>query len=170
MTWPLALDSGWVDLAMGGFLLLSVLVGLARGFVFELLSLVGWFAAYFAARWLGPACAAHVPVGVPGSALNEGVTFAGIFLLALVLWSLAARFVRTLVRATPLRGFDRVLGGGFGLVRGLLVLLLAATLIGLSPWARSPAWQASRGAAWLDAMLQQLRPYFSDDTPQHTTA
>ena len=38
-------DIGWVDIAIVVFLLLSVVVGLMRGFVFELLSLAGWFAA-----------------------------------------------------------------------------------------------------------------------------
>ena len=44
----------WVDAVMLGALVLSVIVGLMRGFVFELLSLVGWVAAYFAAQWFTP--------------------------------------------------------------------------------------------------------------------
>lgn len=170
MSPALAGGIGWVDLAMGGLLLLSVLVGLARGVVFEVLALAGWFIAWFAALWFTPVVLPHVPVGGPGSGLNYGVTFACVFLVALVAWGVAARLVRSLIRATPLSGIDRLLGAGFGLVRGLLVLLVAATLVGVSPWARAPQWQESRGAAWLAALLDELRPYFGDDNHQHTIA
>ena len=41
-------------MALLGVLLLSVLVGLVRGLVFEVLSLLGWVVAYFAAQWFAP--------------------------------------------------------------------------------------------------------------------
>ena len=85
------------------------------------LSLAGWFAAYFAAQWFTPLAVAYVPMGVPDSALNHGIAFACLFLLTLVIWSLAARGVRLLVHATPLSLIDRVLGAGFGVLRGMVV-------------------------------------------------
>ena len=167
----MAIDLGWVDIALAAFLLLSVLIGLARGFVFELLSLAGWFAAYFAGLWLTPMFQGQVPIGEPGSALNYGATFAIVFLLALVVWSLAARLVRALIRATPLSAFDRLLGAGFGFVRGLVVLLVVATVVGISPWGQAPAWQRSQGVVWLNAVLHELRPLFTNELPpQHPTA
>ena len=166
----MTVDFGWVDIAIAGFLLLSVLVGLARGFVFELLSLVGWFAAYFAALYVTPTLAPHVPVGETGSGLNYGVTFACVFLVALIAWGLGARLVRALIRATPLGFIDRLLGAFFGVVRGLVVLLVATTVIGVSPWSASAAWQSSRGAEWLQGLLQELRPLFDDQTFQPTSA
>lgn len=166
----MAIDLGWVDIGLAIFLAVSVIVGLARGFVFELLSLAGWFAAYFAARWFAPMAQTWVHVGDAGSALNHGVAFAGVFIVALIAWSLCARLVRAMVRATPLSSFDRLLGAGFGFVRGVLVLLVVATLIGISPWAQSSSWQRSQGAAWLDATLKQLRPLLMNDVPQPPTA
>ncbi len=161
----MAIDLGWVDIALAAFVLLSVLIGLARGFVFELLSLAGWFAAWFVGLWLTPTFVGYFHVGDPGSGLNYGATFACVFLIALVLWSLGARLVRALIRATPLSAFDRLLGAVFGVVRSLVVLLVVATVIGISPWSRSMAWQRSRGVAWLNTVLHELRPLFIDDTP-----
>ena len=159
----MAIDISWVDIALAAFLALSIVVGLLRGFVFEILSLAGWFVAFFAGRWFAPMLQPHLPVGETGSTLNYGVAFAGVFLVALVLWSLAARLVRALIRATPLSPVDRVLGAGFGLLRGLVVLLIVATVVAVSPLAGSNAWQRSRGAVWLNALLQELRPMLTNE-------
>jgi membrane protein required for colicin V production len=164
------MDVSWLDLAMLAFLLLSMLVGLMRGFVFELLSLAGWFVAWAAARFCTPAAQPYLHIGEPGSALNYGATYACVFLAALVIWSLAARLIRALIRATPLSAIDRLLGAVFGLARGLIVLAIAALLVGLSPWAKAPMIQQSIGVAWLGAMVQSLRPLFVNDDSQHPRA
>jgi membrane protein required for colicin V production len=161
---------GWVDLALAGVLVLSVLVGLARGLVFEILSVLGWVVAYFAAQWLSAEVAAFVPIGAAGSALNQGAAFALTFVAALILWGLAARLVRLLISATPLSLPDRVLGAGFGALRGVVVLLALATVVALTPAVRAPAWRTSYGAAWLDAMLQELKPVLPNEVAQHLPA
>jgi membrane protein required for colicin V production len=157
----------WVLLAVLG---LSVLIGLWRGLVFEVLSLLGWVAAYFAAQWFSPAMAAHLPVGAPGSALNHAAAFIITFILALIVWSLAARLIRMAVTASPLSVLDRMLGAAFGLLRGLVLLLVVATLVAMTPVRKSPAWGESFGAAWLNAMLQGLKPVLPSEIAQHLPA
>ena len=166
----MAIDVGLVDIGLLAFLALSVFVGLMRGVVFELLSLAGWFAAYFAGRWFTPVFQSTIHIGEPGSALNYGATFACVFLAALVLWSLGARLIRAMIRATPLSVLDRMFGAGFGLLRGMLVLLLVAAVVSVSPLARSAAWQRSQGAVWLNALLHELRPVFTNEASQHPSA
>lgn len=158
---------GWVDWALAAVLSLSVAVGLWRGLVFEVLSLVGWVAAYVAAQLLSAVVAPMLPVGTPGGALNQGATFALVFVLALVVWAVLSRLLRLLVHATPLQLVDRVLGGGFGLLRGAVLLLAVATVVSLTPAARTTAWQHSQGAAWLGAMLQGLKPVLPESFAQH---
>ena len=158
---------GWVDWTMLSVLGLSVLVGLARGLVFELMSLVGWAVAYFAAQLFSPQLAAHVPIGAPGSALQQGAAFAATFLAVLLVWSLLARLLRLLVRATPLTVIDRLLGAIFGGLRGLLLLLAVATVVAYTPALRSPAWQASTGAAWLGQVISVLKPMLPTEVARH---
>jgi membrane protein required for colicin V production len=159
--WPAL---GWVDLAMLGVMAFSALVGLWRGFTFELLSLAGWFLAYFAARWLQPGAASELPIGTPGSLLNHGAAFACVFLVVLIVWGFLARGIAALIKKTPLSPLDRLLGAGFGLLRAGIVLLVFATLIGYTPAARSPAWRESAGAAMLEAALQALLPLLPEGT------
>jgi len=166
----MALEIGWIDIAMLAFLLLSVIVGLVRGVVFEVLSLVGWFVAWFFALWLTPVALPYITLGGAGTTLNHVIAFACVFLVALVVWRVAAHLVRALIRATPLSPFDRLLGAGFGLVRGVVVLLVAALLIGVSPWGRAPMWRQSVGVALLNSMVNELRPLLFNDNSQHPSA
>ena len=152
-------DIGWVDIAMCAFLALSVIVGLTRGVVFELLSLTGWFAAYFAARWFAPFVLPYIQVGTPGSNLNQGLALVSVFIAALVTWSLVARLVRLLIRATPLSALDRLIGSVFGLLRGMLVLMVVVLIVGVTPAAKSAAWHRSQGAVWLNAAVQEVKPW-----------
>lgn len=153
------LDIGWVDLAIAAFLLLSVMAGLVRGLVFELMSLVGWFVAYFAVLLLSPVVRPHIHVAANGSAVNQVIAVAAVFVLTLVVWGLLARLLRSLVRSSPLGGFDRLLGAAFGSLRGTLVLMVVVLLVGLTPWARGDAWQRSRAVPWLDAAVRLVAPY-----------
>jgi membrane protein required for colicin V production len=155
---------GWVDIAMLGIVVLSALIGLARGITFELMSLAGWFVAYFVGRWLEPWVASHLPIGASGSALNRGAAFACAFLGVLIVWSLMARAISRLVAATPLRPLDRLLGAAFGLLRGGVVLLVAATVISYTPLARSPTWRQSAGAAFLGGVLHRVLPLVPADS------
>ena len=158
---------GWVDLVLLDVLLLSIGLGRWRGFVLEALALVGWGVAYFAALWLGPQWAPHLPLGEPGSGLNAAAAFAAAFLAVLIAWGLASRLVRMLVNVTPLRGADRVLGAAFGLLRGVLLLLLLAVVVAQTPAADSPQWHRSQGAQWLSVALQGVKPLLPPDLAQY---
>jgi membrane protein required for colicin V production len=149
---------GWVDCALLAVLLLSMLLGLVRGLVFELLSLLGWVVAWLAALWFAPLAAPHIPVDSAGSELRYAAAFAACFVVALIVWAVLARLVRLLVQATPLSAVDRVLGAGFGLLRGAVLLLVLANVVALTSAAQSPKWRNSQGAAWLHVAMQNLKP------------
>ncbi|WP_245479096.1 CvpA family protein [Rubrivivax rivuli] len=154
-----ALDAlAWVDWVLLAVLAVSIVIGLVRGFVFECLSLAGWVVAWFAAQWGAPHLAVQLPVGTPGSALNLGAAFLLAFVGALVVWALLARLLRMLIHATPLSVPDRLLGAGFGALRGGVLLLALATVVMLTPAAQSQAWRASHGGPWLSQGLLWLKP------------
>jgi membrane protein required for colicin V production len=148
----------WIDWALLAVLLVSVVIGLVRGFVFEVMALVGWVVAWFGSQYLAREVAPHIPVGAPGSSANLALAYVLCFIGILLVWALLARLLRMLIHATPLSIPDRLLGAGFGLLRGGVLLLALSTVVALTPAAQSKPWQRSDGARWLDAALLGLKP------------
>jgi membrane protein required for colicin V production len=161
-----AASIGMVDWAMLAVLVVSVGLGLWRGLLLEVAMLVGWVVAYFVAQWFAADLAPHLPVGAPGSGANRAAAFALVFVLAILIWGLLAKAVRLLVHATPLSVIDRIGGAAFGLLRGAVLLIAVATLVGLSPAAQSPLWQSSTGARWTTASVSFLKPLLPPDLRQ----
>ncbi len=147
-----------LDIGLLVLLGLSVLIGVWRGLIFELMSLAGWVVAYVVAMAFAAQVGPMLPIGEPGSALNHAAAVLLTFMGALIVWSLLARLVRMLIAATPLTVADRLLGAGFGFVRGLVLLMVLATVVSMTPAAQSPWWQQSRGAQWLSVAIQGVRP------------
>jgi membrane protein required for colicin V production len=65
---------------------------------------------------------------------------------------------------------DRTLGGVFGLVRALVLLLAVATVVSFTPAVRAAPWQASHGAAWLGVLLSGLKPVLPPAVARHLQA
>ena len=164
------LQTRWVDAAMLLVLAVSTLTGLLRGLLFEVLSLLGWAVAYFTAQWAAPMLGQHLPLGATGSALNYAAAFMLCFIATLIAWGLLSRLLRLLLRATPLSPLDRVFGAGFGLLRGLVVLLVVATVVALTPLEKTRAWRQSIGAVWLNVALQGLKPVLPNELSRHLPA
>ncbi len=158
---------GWVDWALLAVVVVSVAVGLWRGLVFEVLALLGWLVAFVAAQALALDVAPHLPLGAPGSGLNHAAAFALVFLGALIACALAAQLVRLLVHATPLSLADRTLGAGFGLLRAVVLGVVLATVVTMTPAREAPQWRASLGAQWLTALLQGLKPMLPGELSAH---
>ena len=163
-------ELNWIDWSLLAVLVLSVLVGIWRGLTFELMSLVGWLVAYVLAQAYSAQVASHIPIGDAGTSLNQGAAFVATFVGVLLAWSVLARLLRMVVRATPLTVLDRLLGAVFGLLRGALVLLAVATAVAFTPAAQSYEWKASRGGAWLGALLHGIKPLLPADVARHLPA
>ncbi len=164
---PFDVQLGWVDIALLTVLGLSVLVGLWRGFVFEILSLLGWVVAFVLANTLGPLLADDLPLGDAGSPLRLWAAYLLVFVLVLVTCTLLARMLRALVSATPLSFVDHLLGAVFGAVRGAVILVVVGVLVSLSPYAAAPAWKSSHGSLWLGMALEGLKPVLPQSLNVH---
>ncbi len=159
--------TAWLDVSLIVIVLISLVIGVIRGLVFEMLSAIGWFAAYFVAQWLAPSLVPYIPAALSNPGLRQGGAFALTFIVVLLLWSLVSRLLRMWVRGSPLSATDRMLGAGFGLARGVVLLLVIATLVRLTPMSESATWRQSTGAAWLEAALRGLKPVLPSEISRH---
>ena len=147
-----------VDWVLLMVLALSLLVGLWRGLVFEVLSVLGWIAAFFLAQWFAPDVAALLPMASATQPIRYAAAFVLTFIVAVFVAGLLATMLKKMVAAVGLRPVDRLLGAVFGVVRGLVLLLAVAVAIDMTPLKDSPWWQESTGAPVLSAALKGLKP------------
>lgn len=145
----------WVVLAV---LLASAVLGLWRGLVFEVLSVLSWIAAFIVAQWLAPAAAEWLGWDGAGASLRYAAGFVLVFIAALFAGGLLAWLTKKLVEAVGLRPVDRALGGLFGLVRGTVLVLVLAVVVHLAGLKDGPWWTESMTAGVATAALRGLKP------------
>ena len=155
-----ALDVVTLLLVGGG-----LVAGFLRGFAFEVLSLIAWVAAIIALRFF------HMPatefLRAPIGAGAPVAAFALVFGIVFIAGKLLARRIGGATKRSVIGPIDRILGGGFGALKGLIgatLLYLAAILVYDTIYGRTaprPDWIAqSRTYPLLhasgDAMLQYI--------------
>ncbi len=140
----------------------SVLLGLLRGFMREMISLVGWIVGLWLAFRFAAAISPSLPfaqewplarIAVVAVLIVVGCVFAA----ALVGW-----LVRELIKAARLSAADRTLGGVFGLARGLLIIGLAVFLVRDTALYREPMWRESLVLPPIEAALAFALRQFPD--------
>ncbi len=147
-----------LDWIFAAVLLFSMLLGAWRGLVFEVLSLLSWVAAFVLAQWLALDAAQYLPMGGASDVMRYAAGFVLVFLAVVLLGSLVAAAIKKLTTAVGLRPVDRALGAVFGTARGVLLLLLATTVVTLTPMKSSLAWQESVGVGVAVTVLKGLKP------------
>jgi membrane protein required for colicin V production len=111
-------------------ILLNVITAAIHGFFAEALSMAGLVIGYIVAAWQYPGLAAWFATFLKNDLLADIFAFLVIFFAILILFSIAGRVARKLMKAAGLSGFDRFLGALLGLVKGGLVV--AVVLMGMT--------------------------------------
>ena len=144
----------FVILVVGG----AALVGFVRGFAHEVLALFAWIVAIVALKLFHEPLAGRLVESVGTEAGAAVLAFALLFVPTYIAVKLFAKAVGGRTRRSVLGPVDRILGGGFGMVKGLLgatlIFLLAnlATDMVYGGDAERPEWMtASRTFPLLNA-------------------
>lgn len=157
----------WADLVIFAILGLSTLIGVVRGFIVEAMSLLVWALAFWLAFTFGEDVSTLFAGGVDTPSARLFLGYASVFLGALLVGGLLTWALAKLVRSTGLSGTDRLLGLGFGLLRGAALVCVLVLLLGFTPVPGDGWWQQSRllpgferGALWMRAWLPDtVAPY-----------
>ena len=148
----------WLDYAVIGVFAVSLILGAWRGLVREIVSIFGWVIAFLAANLLAGPLGPAMPDLIPTPELRVAVAYAAIFVAALLVTALAGLVLSKVVSAVGLGGIDRLLGAAFGAARGVLILLAAALLAGLTSAPRQAYWRDSASGPLLTQAAGMLKP------------
>ncbi|MCS5711736.1 CvpA family protein [Candidatus Berkiella aquae] len=133
---------GTPDIIISGLILVSILIGIVRGFIKELISLITWIVAIVLASMFTNQLAEHMTFTKTPS-IRLLCAFLLIFVGVVFVGAIFNYFIGTLVRKTPFSVADRVLGSIFGLFRGVVLLVILVLLGGLTFLPKESWWQTS---------------------------
>ncbi len=146
------------DFALLGILGGSTLLGVIRGLIKELLSLVAFGLAFLAAIWWGPSLAG---ISLLNWASNEylrlGISYAALFVLTLLAVGLLNMALSAMIKSTGLSPADRGLGAMFGLIRGVLLVLVLVVIAGYTPLPEEVWWKQAMFSEQVVGVIQQLK-------------
>lgn len=157
----------YADYAILGIIAISILVGAIRGFVKEAFSLAVWAAAFLVAFQYSGALAMQLENHIELPSARTSLAFAGLFLAVLLVGGLITFLVGKLVEKTGLSGTDRLLGGVFGGVRGLALVIALIVVAGLTPVPQDPWFQQSRTIQSLMPLAEWSAQYLPDYILEH---
>jgi membrane protein required for colicin V production len=149
----------WFDYAVFATIAASLLLGAWRGVVSEILALAAWVLAFFVAREFAPAISDWFAGMLHDKSMQYLAAFAAMFVAVLLVVGIARLVVSFLLRAVGLGLIDRLLGMVFGIARGVLIVLLAVMLGGLTALPHAPWWRNAVLAPPLETAVLAAKPW-----------
>lgn len=151
------------DYLVLGIVGISLLMGVLRGVVGELIALGAWILAAWTALHFGPQVGGELFQGIADPSLRTLAGCALLFVAVLVTMALVRMAVKRLVQALGLGVSDRILGALFGLARGTLIAMVLVAIGGMTAAPQQPWWQEARFSAPLETAVLMTRPWLPDD-------
>ena len=130
----------------------GAVTGFLRGFVQEILALGSWIFALFAIRFLHEPLTSFFEPQVGTSSGAAVLAFALLLLVPYAFVKLIARWLGERSRQSVLGPIDRVLGFGFGGVKGMIIVTLGFSILVLG---YDTVWGAGGRPTW----ITQARTY-----------
>ena len=147
-----------IDLVIIIIFVVSILVGVMRGFIRESLSIASWILAIWLALTFSTQAGDFIGsyFTIPAAGFRAGAGFAVVFIGTLFVFSVISWVITKILVKGPIKGTDRVLGIGFGAVRAAaIVVAIMLVLRGLG-MANSEWWQQSSGIAYLEPLANHV--------------
>jgi membrane protein required for colicin V production len=155
------------DYVVLGILGFSILVGLMRGAIHELFSVLGWVLAFYLANRFNSQVIAYMPEQIPGEAIKAMAAFLLVFLLVLFVCTLLALLLTTLIKAVGLGGMNRILGGAAGALKGLLIVCILVMLAAMTELPKDLRWSNAMFSAPIEVLVLKLLPWMPSSIAKH---
>lgn len=160
---------GILDLIFSGILLISILVGLIRGAIREVLSLIGLAVAiYLAFTFSETISNQYVSRFFEEPKISYLVSFILIILAAIFTIALINMFFSQLLRASGLSFVNRFMGLVFGAIRGVVICSIIVLVMSFVPGVtQKPWWKASAMVPILQSVTKLTMKYLPDNVSDY---
>ena len=145
----------------------SIVISTLRGLVKEILSLVSWIVAFVVANMYGAQLAPMLPQVVPGDTLRLILAFVALFIGVRLLMALLMMAVDAVIKASGLSLADRGLGGLFGLARGIIFVLAAVIVAGMTDLPKQDFWKNALLSPMAETGVRTVKPFLPAALSQH---
>jgi membrane protein required for colicin V production len=144
-------------------LVTSLIVGLTRGIVREVVSLLGLVASFILSRAYADEAGELLASIIGFERAHYAVGFAVVFIVVMLTTALIVWILGKLINAVGLKLLDRFLGGLFGLFRGLVFLVAIAFFVNQTPMSKFDGWRTSFSQSTLAPLIVWLSANISSD-------
>lgn len=156
----------WLDIVLGVVLAGSTMAGLARGFARTVVGIAATLIGLLAATWFYGTAGDVYREYVSSKAVSNFLGFATVFLLVILAGALVGRLLQVLFKWAGITWLDRILGGCFGFLRGVLVATVIVMI--LMAFTTSPPPRSVAGSAVAPYVMDASR-MFSRIAPHELT-
>ena len=157
----------WIDVGIIVIILISALISLMRGFVKEALSLTGWVLAFWVSLTFAGGFSRFFKTSIEDPTFRLLTAFLVLFVVTLILSTIANFFASQLVQRTGLSGTDRFIGVIFGLLRGLVLVAALVLMANLTTIPQSSWWQDSLLLDQFQTLAVWLKSFLPNDVARH---
>ncbi len=159
------------DLILLAIFIISTVVGVFRGFIKEILSIVSWILAFWlgytycveAGEWL----AQFVSLG--DGKIRTSAGFGLVFVATLFIFAIITYVITKLIVRGPIKGVDRVLGIATGFLRAVIISAVLMVLLQAFGVSSSAFWKESKFVPHLmpavELMQEVLPKLWQSDEP-----
>lgn len=156
----------YVDIAILVLLGVGAITGLIKGFVSELISIVGFLLAFIIANEVAPLSLPLLDwLSIPSeNAISRVVVWLVILLLVLLLLRLVSTLLTKLLQALNIGWINRLLGMILGIVKYTLIACLVVTILEVAcshfdEWPLKKWLADSQGVEWIHEIVSFVSPY-----------
>lgn len=154
----------WFDTLLLVVIGISAIISLMRGFVREVLSLVGWISAFFVAKYFYLPLSTQLVNTISRDFLRESIAWVSLFFFTLMLSGMLNYMVGRVVTRAGLSGMDRTMGMVFGACRGVFVsVLLILSMMFFTNFHRDAWWQESKMVPQLQVLGEWFANHLDED-------
>lgn len=158
----------WFDAVIAGIIILSILISFFRGFLREAISLATWIIGIVVGVKYAAALGNDFAVHISSPTTRFFVAFLIIFLIVFIVGSIVGAVVRALVNKIGVGILDRLLGGIFGALRGILAVGVILMFLNAGEFQKTDWLQRSQLTPAFNPLVTWLNAFVPTQAKQVT--